>query len=63
MVDGQLVQHEPQGNLIVNNLSAAIKAVEMDMGIAAVNIGHAGPVSKRATFAGCCAPTKPTPSR
>lgn len=40
-VDGQLVQHEPQGNLIVNNLSAAIKAVEMDMGIAAVNIGHA----------------------
>ncbi len=39
--DGELIQIEPRGNLIVNNLSAAIKIVEMDMGIAAVGIGHA----------------------
>lgn len=40
-INGELVQIEPQGNLIVNNLSAAIKAVEMDIGISAVGIGHA----------------------
>jgi len=40
-IDGELVQQDPRGNLIVNNLSAAMKAVEMDMGIAAVAIGHA----------------------
>lgn len=39
-VGGELIQVEPQGNLIVNNLSAAMKAVEMDMGIAAVGITH-----------------------
>ncbi|MFH7565697.1 LysR substrate-binding domain-containing protein [Oceanimonas smirnovii] len=38
---GELIQHEPQGNLTVNSLSAAIKAVEMGVGIAAVGIGHA----------------------
>ncbi|MGP7732687.1 LysR family transcriptional regulator [Oceanimonas smirnovii] len=40
-VKGELIQHEPQGNLTVNSLSAAIKAVEMGVGIAAVGIGHA----------------------
>lgn len=40
-IDGELIQLEPQGNLIVNNLSAAMKAVEMGIGIAAVGIGHA----------------------
>ncbi|RVU31008.1 MULTISPECIES: LysR family transcriptional regulator [Neptunomonas] len=40
-VDGELLQIEPEGNLIVNNLSAAVKAVEMGVGIAAVSIGHA----------------------
>lgn len=40
-VDGELIHREPQGNLTVNSLSAAIKAVEMGVGIAAVGIGHA----------------------
>ncbi len=40
-INDELIQYEPHGNLIVNNLSAAMKAVEMGMGIAAVGIGHA----------------------
>ncbi|OIN11936.1 LysR family transcriptional regulator [Oceanisphaera psychrotolerans] len=40
-VGGELTQITPQGNLIVNNLSAAMKAVEMGVGIAAVGIGPA----------------------
>lgn len=40
-IDGELIQIEPQGNLVVNNLSAAMKAVEMGLGIAAVGIGCA----------------------
>ncbi|GAA0794566.1 LysR family transcriptional regulator [Marinobacterium sediminicola] len=40
-VNGELIQIEPRGNLIVNNMSAAMKAVEMGMGIAAVGIGYA----------------------
>ncbi len=39
-IDGKLVQIEPEGNLIVNNLSAAIKSAEMGLGISAVGIGH-----------------------
>ncbi|MBV0932935.1 LysR family transcriptional regulator [Marinobacterium weihaiense] len=42
-VNGELIPVEPQGNLVVNNLSAAMKAVEMDMGIASVGIGYARP--------------------
>ncbi|NHI00219.1 MULTISPECIES: LysR family transcriptional regulator [Oceanimonas] len=40
-VNGEVIHREPQGNLTVNSLSAAIKAVEMGVGIAAVGIGHA----------------------
>lgn len=37
----QLIQIEPQGNLVVNSISAAMKAVELGMGIARISIGHA----------------------
>ncbi len=49
-VDGELIQLEPQGNLIVNNLSAAMKAVEMGLGIAAVGIGCAQPCIEQGRF-------------
>ena len=39
-IDGEQIQMEPEGNLIVNNLSAAMTAVEMGVGIAAVGVGN-----------------------
>lgn len=39
---GKLIQVEPQGNLTVNSISAAMKAVELGAGIAAIGIAHAG---------------------
>ncbi len=39
--ESQLIQVEPQGNLVVNNISAAMKAVELGIGIARISIGHA----------------------
>ncbi|KEA63797.1 Transcriptional regulator, LysR family [Marinobacterium lacunae] len=40
-IDGEHFQVEPQGNLIVNDLSAGMRAVEMDLGIAMIGAGHA----------------------
>ncbi|RDE19834.1 LysR family transcriptional regulator [Motiliproteus coralliicola] len=37
----QLIQIEPQGNLVVNSISAAMKAVDLGIGIARIGIGHA----------------------
>lgn len=41
MRDGVEQHFEPRGNLVVNNFSAAMKAVEMDMGIATVGAWYA----------------------
>ncbi len=41
MVDGEQRHYLPEGNMMVNNLSAAMKAVEMNMGIAMMGVWYA----------------------
>lgn len=48
--DGEQIQMEPEGNLIVNNLSAAMTAVETGVGIAAVGVGNYGACLEQGGF-------------
>ncbi|WP_010322094.1 LysR family transcriptional regulator [Marinobacterium stanieri] len=48
--NGQIIQFEPKGNLVVNNLSAAMKAVQMGIGISTVGIEHANSCIEKGFF-------------
>lgn len=48
--DGQITQFEPKGNLVVNNLSAAMKAVQMGIGISTIGIEHANSCIEKGLF-------------
>ncbi|MCT7655315.1 substrate binding domain-containing protein [Oceanimonas sp. NS1] len=62
-VNGEVIHREPQGNLTVNSLSAAIKAVEMGWVLRPWALVMPRPVSSRAAFAACCVNTRPIPFR